>query len=213
VDDPETAAKELVDAGIWEKTPDGYLIVDYLRDQEAASLVEERAEVKRQYDREFQRDRYKATRAGMRVDEWRTAQAKAAGVSVSQWLAEQRGTLVRVSDENRNSRPVPSRPVPTRKGRDGEEERGSDSPGGSSDPARVKNQWPRQLDDLDDEPYVDLGPDFKLCDKCGNVHFDGGPCRCGMCGSVMAVGRTGAPFTEVDGRKLCQKCAGGPDDQ
>lgn len=130
VDDPEAAAVELVAAGLWQKTDDGYLIVDYLKDQELAADVEDRIQSKRRYDQEFQRDRRKASPQGLRVDEYRAKQAAAAGMSVGDWLAVQRGDVVRPSHDvvaPVPTSPLPSRPVPTRPGGTGEGRRGGAS--------------------------------------------------------------------------------------
>lgn len=43
VDDPAAAAKELVEAGLWQETDAGYVIVDYLKDQRSrVQVLEER---------------------------------------------------------------------------------------------------------------------------------------------------------------------------
>lgn len=140
VEEPEKAAVELVAAGIWEATETGFQIVDYLADQEASVDIEERQAAKRLYDQEFQRDRRRAGRVGMRVDEWRASQAKESGQSVAQWLEAQRESRT-TSYDVVVSRPDPTRPVPTRKGRGGEGA-GDGSPEGSPTPAAGEESYP-----------------------------------------------------------------------
>ena len=137
-EDPAAAADELVAAGVWEVTEDGYRIVDYLDDQEAADAVRERLMAKQAYDREFSRDRRAANPLGMRVDEYRAKQAAAAGMTVSQWLASQRdGRTTSYGDRTGVVPPDPSSPVPTRPEGKGRERGGgatrvaTRSPGGS----------------------------------------------------------------------------------
>jgi hypothetical protein len=212
IGDPDAAVKALVTAGHWCERADGYEIVNYLRDQEAASVVEERAETKRQYDREFQRDRQKANQVGMRVDQWRAIQAKAAGLTINQWLAQQRDpSLVRDSDEDRTNlvTPDPSRPVPTRKGR--ERDMGPGSPEGSPDPVRgEKPKTPQRVsyeNDDDESDSYDLNYEHHA--ECGSVHLKDGPCRCPQCGSVMLSSRRplgGVEWTEVAGHRVCRSC-------
>jgi hypothetical protein len=96
VAEPDKAVKDLIAADLWEDAENGYQIVHWNDYVEPAEIVEARQAAKRQYDREFQRDRLRAK--GVKVVEWRQQQAKAAGMSVRQWLESQRDQTSDSSD-------------------------------------------------------------------------------------------------------------------
>lgn len=171
VDDPLAAAEELVEAGLWSRTSAGFMIVGYLEDQLSAADVEERAEQKRRYDQEFQRDRRRATPKGETVAQYREREAEAAGMSVGQWLASQRTGVVRPSYDVGVSRPVPTRPDP--EGR-----------GGSAKGARASPSAHGRRGGGDARPRLN-----DLC-ACGARVVSGTPgAKAGKCGDCYAYER------------------------